>query len=129
MQSIGGKLYSVDFNDDGTRWTNIEFLAHQNDAQPAYKKFEKHIETHDNAKIKFLCSDHGTKFKNSKFDKHLKSKGTKHDFTMHDTHEQVGIAEQMNQTKVELARAMLLDLKLLHFLWVEAMSHAIWIRN
>jgi hypothetical protein len=48
---------------------------------------------------------------------------------VHDTHEQVGVAERLNRTKVELARAMLFNAKLLRFLWAEAMSHTIWIKN
>jgi hypothetical protein len=48
---------------------------------------------------------------------------------VHDTHEQVGVAERLNRTKTELARAMLIDAKLLRYLWAEAMSHAIWIKN
>jgi hypothetical protein len=129
ITSLGGKLYSVDFNDDATRWTEIDFLARKNQAQLAYEKFEKEIETHDGARIKFLRSDRGTEFKNQEFDRHLAKKGTKRELTVHDTHEQVGVAERMNRTKVELARAMLLDSRLLRFLWAEAMSHAIWIRN
>jgi hypothetical protein len=129
VESIGGKLYSIDFNDDATRWAEIDFLAQKNDAQLAYERFEKKIATHDDAKIKHLRSDWGTEFKNKAFDKHLASMGTKRELTVHDTHEQVGVAERMNRTKVELARAMLLDANLPKYLWAEAMHHAMWIRN
>ena len=129
VMSIAGKLYSIDFNDDATRWTETAFLSQKNEAQQAYEKFEKQIETHDGAKVKYLRSDRGTEFKNNKFDQHLATKGTKRELTIHDTHEQVGVAERMNRTRVELARAMLLDAELPKFLWAEAMSHAIWIRN
>jgi len=42
---------------------------------------------------------------------------------------QNGVTEQMNQTLVELARAMLLVAKLPEFLWEPAVEHAAYIRN
>jgi hypothetical protein len=129
VASLGGKWYSADFNDDATRWVETRFLAKKNESQEAYETFENEIETCDNARVKYLRSDRGTEFKNKNFDKHLARKGTKRELTVHDTHEQVGVAERMNRTKVELARAMLIDAKLPKFLWAEAMNHAVWIRN
>jgi hypothetical protein len=42
---------------------------------------------------------------------------------------QNGVAEHMNRTLVELARAMLIAAKLPEFLWEPAVEHAAYIRN
>jgi len=42
---------------------------------------------------------------------------------------QNGVAERMNRTLVELARAMLTDSKLPEFLWEPAVAHAAYLRN
>ena len=42
---------------------------------------------------------------------------------------QNGVAERMNRTLVELARAMLTDSKLPEFLWEPAVAHAAYVRN
>ncbi len=129
VQSLGGNKYAVDFTDDATRWTEDDYLKTKDQTQAAYERMEMRLKTQSNIQIKILRTDRGTEFSNKKFDQHLAEKGTVRELTVHDTHEQVGVAERLNRTKVELARAMLLDSKLLRFLWAEAMSHAIWIKN
>ena len=42
---------------------------------------------------------------------------------------QNGVAERMNRTLVELARAMLTAKKLPEFLWEAAVAHAAYLRN
>ena len=61
------------------------------------------LETTQKVRIGILQSDQGTKFKNKKFDEHLAKRGTKCELTVHDMHEQVGVAERLNWTKTELA--------------------------
>jgi hypothetical protein len=129
VESLGRKKYSVDFTDDATRWTDIDFLAQKDHALRSYKTLDKRFETQEGSPIKILRSDRGGEFKSDEFDQYLKSRGTRRELTVHDTHEQVGVAERLNRTKVELARAMLFDSKLPKYLWAEAMHHAIWIKN
>jgi hypothetical protein len=81
----------------------VDFLVNKTQVFGAYKKFENRIETQDGAKIKILRSDRGKEFHNDDFDAHLHSKGTIRELTVHDTHEQVGVAERLNRTKLELA--------------------------
>ena len=127
--SIGGYKYCIDFTDDATRWSETNGLKTKDQAQEAYEHFEKQLETQDNAKIKIFRTDRGRELYNKDFDKHLASKGTIRELTVHDTHEQVGVAERLNRMKLELARAMLFDAGLPRFLWLEAIRHAIWIKN
>ena len=129
VRSLGGNTYTLDFVDDATRWTEVHFLRQKSEVLEVYKTFEAAIQTQDDAKIKYLRTDRGAEFTSKSFTSHLAAKGTKQELTVHDTHEQVGVAERWNRTKVELARAMLIDSKLPRFLWGEAMHHAAWIKN
>ena len=129
VTSLGGNRYTLDLVDDATRWTNVDFVPAKKDLISRYKRYEAQIKTQDGADVKFLRVDRGTEFKNKAFDKHLGEKGTKWEFTVHDTHEQVGAVERWNRTKLELARAMLDASGLPKNLWCEAVNHATWIKN
>src|ERR1700722_825388 len=129
VTSIGSNRYTFDLIDDVTRWTNVEFVPMKKDLITRYKRYEAQIETEHGAKVKYLRVDCGTELKNKEFDGHLAQKGTKWEFTVHDTHEQVGAVERWNRTKIELARAMLAALGLQKNLWVEAVNHGTWLKN
>lgn len=129
MLSLGGAKYSVDFHDDFSRWTDIDFLVTKDLTQGAYEKYETRLATQTGAKIGILRTDRGTEFLNKRFSTHLESKGTVRELTVHDTHEQVGVAERFNRTKAERARALLMESHLPRFLWAEAMNHVVWLKN
>jgi hypothetical protein len=93
VESIWKKRYSLDFTDDATRWTEVDFLANKTKTLDSYKDYEQWIATQDGAVIKILCSDVGTEFKNKVFDA---ERGTKRELMVHDTHEQVGVSERLN---------------------------------
>ena len=54
-------------------------------------------------------------------------KGTIQEFTVHDSHQQNGVAEREMCTQAEQACALFLSSGLSHFLWEEAMHHTAWI--
>jgi hypothetical protein len=129
VRSIGGNYYSMDLVDDNTRWTHVEFMPAKKGLIDRYKRYEGQLETQHGVKVKFFRVDRGTEFKNKEFNNHLATKGTKWEFTVHDTHEQVGVVERWNRTKIELARAMLVGSGLPRDLWAEAVNHAGWLKN
>jgi hypothetical protein len=129
VESIGRKKYSLDFTDDSTRWSEVDFLATKDQCFKSYCTFEKSLETQYGVKIKILRCDRAGEFMSDEFMEHTNSKGTRREFTVHDTHEQVGVAERLNRTKLELARAMLFESGLPIFLWAEAVRHMIWLKN
>jgi hypothetical protein len=48
---------------------------------------------------------------------------------MHDTPEQNGVAERLNQTLIEHPRAMHYAADLPKFLWPESIQHTFWLKN
>ena len=87
------------------------------------------VEKSSGKKLKTLCTDNGSKYTSKKFEDFLKSEGVRHECTIHKTPEQNGVAEHLNRTLVESARSMLLDAKLPHEFWAEAISTTVYLRN
>ena len=91
--SITGAKYSIDFHDDATRYMHINFLKEKSSALQAYKMLDTVLENQFKAQIKYLRTNRGGEFDGIKFDLYLKSRGTGREYMVHDTHEQVGVAE------------------------------------
>ena len=63
------------------------------------------------------------------FSAHLKKAGTTRRLTVHDTPEHNGISERGNHTNLEIVHAVMHDSGLPKFLWPEAVSYAVYVRN
>ena len=129
VESIGKKRYYITFTDDHSRYTSVYFLRTKDEAFDFYKIYEAWLSTQYNIRIKCLNSDRGGEFMSDEFSDHLKKAGTVRRLTVHDTPEHNGVAERGNRTNLEIVRAMRHDSGLPKFLWPEAVSHAVYIRN
>lgn len=129
VATLRGRTYYVSFTDDKTRLTNLYLLQCKSDAFSAYKEYEAWCGTQHGAKVKVLHSDRGGEYLGKEFALHLKNAGTAQKLTVHDTLQHNGVAERLNRTLVEKVRAMLHDSGLPRFLWGEAISHAVYLKN
>jgi hypothetical protein len=129
VSSIGGKNYFVTFTDEATAVTEVEFLKKKSKVFPNHRNFVTAAKTQRGVTIKELHSDGGGEYCNEKMVEFLKSQGTKHTKSVHDTPQQDGIPERLNGTIVGNAHAMLFHSQLPKFLWAEAISHAVWLKN
>ena len=129
MQTINGRRYYISFTDDKTRLTYLHLLRQKSEAFGAYKDFESWCRTQHDARVKILHSDRGGEYLGKEFTLHLKSAGTEHKLTVHDTPQHNGVAERLNRTLLEKVRAMLHDSRLPRSLWGEAVRHAVWLKN
>jgi hypothetical protein len=73
--------------------------------------------------------DRGTEFVNEDLCTWCHLQGIRFQMTAPYSPSQNGVAERMNRTLVELARAMLTDSKLLEFLWEPAVAYATYVQN
>jgi hypothetical protein len=71
----------------------------------------------------------GGEYLSKEFSKHLKSQGTVHSLTVHDTPEENGVVEQGNHMLLEHARTMHYATDLSKFLWTESLQHAMWLKQ
>jgi hypothetical protein len=63
------------------------------------------------------------------FDRYLKDQGIKRQLIIHHSPQQNGVAEHLNRTLVEHARAMLLGRDMPKILWAEALNYVTWLKN
>ena len=63
------------------------------------------------------------------FNSHLKANSTIRSLTVHDMPKENGVAERLNRTLLEHARAMLMTAQLPKALWPETIHHAVWLKN
>ena len=129
VQTIGKKEYYISFTDDHSRYTSVYFLRTKDEAFNFYRIYEAWLWTQYKVRIKCLNSDRGGEYMSDEFSDHLKKAGTTRRLTVHDTPEHNGVSERGNRTNLEFTRAMLHDSGLPKFLWADAVSHAVYVRN
>ena len=128
-ESIGGRKYSICFEDLATREERIYYLKAKSESFLAYKKYEAWVRVQRNAAIKIFGCDRGGEFTSGEFTEYLALQGTVRHLTVHDSPQSNGVAERGNRTHLDLARAMLIASNLPESLWGEATRHAVWLRN
>jgi len=129
VESRGGKKYWDTYIDDKTRLTNIYFLRTKDEAFEATKKYAAWVHTQFGKKLKVLNSDRGGEYLGIDFTTYLESQGIVHKLSVHDTHQESGVAEQRNCTIGERMRVLLHASGLPKNMWAEAAHHAVWLLN
>jgi hypothetical protein len=128
--SIGGSLYYISFTDDYSRQTRIHFLKLKSEALTAFKAYEAWLGRQSpGVRLTKMRSDRGGEYLSGEFDQYLRQQGIERQLTIHDSPQQNGVAERLNRTLVEHARAMLLGKNLPKYLWAEAVNYATWLKN
>ena len=120
--SVGGSKYFVIFSDESSRFSKSEVL----------EKFKEYVELVDNftgRRIKIFRSDNGGEYSSREFDKFWISRRIKKEFPIPYTPQQNGIAERLNRTIMETARAMIYHSMLPLSFWAEAVSTAVYLKN
>ena len=128
-QTIEKQVYYVSFTDDYTRWTVIFLMKKKSEVLTHYKTFEAWCRTQFDVPIKVAHTDRGGEYMSTAFDKHLAEMGTVRIAAPHDTPEYNGVSEHFNRTALERTRAFLHASGLPKFLWGEAVSHVVWLKN
>src|SRR5271168_4193245 len=126
---IGGESYFIPFTDGKSRRMMIYFIKHKDEALTKFKQYKSFVETQTGYKLKKLRVDGGGEFINKEFKKYLLDSGIQLDVTTPYSPSQNGIAERLNRTLVEHARAMLHAHNLPYFLWTEAVAYATYLKN
>ena len=125
-KSLGGAEYFLTFLDDKTHFAWVYSLKTKDQVFEKFKEWQAEVENLSGYKLKTLRTDNGGEFTSIKFQSFLKSCGVRHELATPKTPEQNGL---VNRTLVETTRSMLLDAKLTHKFWAEAVSTATYLRN
>ena len=126
---IGGAEYFLTFIDDRTRYVWVYPLKHKSEVFDRFLEWKAMVEKASGHDLKILRTDNGGEFTSTKFEEYLKSEGIRHEYTIPKTPEQNGVADRLNRTLVETVRSMLIDSKLHHKFWAEALSTATYLQN
>jgi hypothetical protein len=127
--SIGGRRYFVTFIDDYSRCCKVYFMKRKSEVLEKFKEFEAGVTNESGKKIGTLRTDNGGEYVSNAFTNYLKSKGIHHELTIAHTPEQNGVAERMNRTLLESARAMIAHAELPNHYWAEAVAAAAYVCN
>ena len=128
-ESFGGQKYFVSFIDDYSRCCAVYFMKHKSEVMEKFKEFEASATNESSQKIGKLRTDNGGEYLSQELKAYLKSKGIQHELTVPHSPEQNGVAERMNRTLVESARAMIAHAGLPNSYWAEAIATAAYVRN
>ena len=76
-----------------------------------------------------IRSENGTEFKNQLLNDFCSDKGINRQYSAPRTPQQNGVVERKNHTRIEAARTMLSESRLLMYLWAEAVNTACYTQN
>ena len=79
--------------------------------------------------VKILRSDNGGVYKSKQFKEFTSECRIRHEFTVPRTPEQNGVAERLNRVLIEKVRTMLVQSRLPHSFWAEALNTAVHVHN
>ena len=128
-KSLAGAEYFLTFIDDHTRYVWVYPLKHKDEVFDRFLIWKALVEKSSGRKLKVLRTDNGGEYTSTKFEDYLNAEGVRHERTVPKTPEQNGVAERQNRTLVETVRSMLIDSKLPHKFWAEALNTATYLRN
>ena len=94
-----------------------------------FKLFEAMVTKECGEPIMKLRTDNGGEYMSKDFQAYLTSKGIEHQLTIPHSPQQNGVAERLNRTLMESARAMLSHSNLPNKFWAEAVATAAYLRN
>lgn len=129
VESIGGSRYFVTFVDDYAKYISVHFIKNKSEAFEKFKLFEAMVSKECDDSIVKLRTDNGGEYLSKDFQAYLASKGIEHQLTIPHSPQQNGVAERLNRTLMESARAMLSHSKLPNKFWAEAVATAAYVRN
>lgn len=127
--TIDRKNYFVSFIDEFTHYTVIYLLEHKSEVFKVFQDFVAKSETHFNLKIAYLNCDNGGEYLSNEFKSFCVQKGIQYHLTVPYTPQQNSIAERMNRTLLEKARAMIHGAELNKEFWGEAILTATHLLN
>lgn len=125
----GGKRYFITFIDDFSKFTYVYLMRNKDEAFEMFKRYKVEVENLREKKIKKLRTDRGGEYFSAQFDAFCEENGIVHQRTAPYTPQQNGLAERKNRTLVDMINSMLLNAKLPHNLWGEALLTACYIHN
>ncbi|KAF5094301.1 hypothetical protein DV451_005044 [Geotrichum candidum] len=132
VPNIDGSLYFVTIIDDYSRFAHVSLVANKSDTQTCLRQFILDAEaafSGQGFKVQKIRSDNGGEYSSHVLAEFLSERGIEHNFTVPYKPQQNGRAERLNRTLQDKARCLLIQSKLPHQFWGEAILTATFIYN
>jgi hypothetical protein len=128
VESINGNQYYITFVDDVGWFTTINYLKTKSEVVEKVKNYLMHLKTQGKSP-KAPRFDCGKEILNEELESWCAEQGIEIQAMAPYSPSQNGVAERMNRTIADLARAMIIANQLPEFLWEYATAHAVYVRN
>ena len=124
-----GQRYVATITDDASRFSFVSLLRFKDGAGPDLEHVINYLETQTGRRVKRIRSDGGGEYINKAMAAFCSAKGIHQESTHPYSPQQNGVAERLNRTLLDKARAMMRDANLPLRYWGEAMQTANYLRN
>ena len=128
-RSLKGNTYFLGMTDVGARWSMTLGMKNRTAALDHFSRYKALVENQHDTTIKRVRADNAKEFIEGDFKSFLDKNGIFLETTAPYSSSQNGIAERLNRTLVEHARAMLIAHNLPKTLWEEALMYACYLKN
>lgn len=129
IQSLSGKLYFATLVDVGSRFVFVLFLRHKNEFHSQFADWLALIKAQTGKIPTHFHADGGTEFLNKEMCATFSKNGVHFTTTAPGSPNQNAIAERVNRTLLESARAMMFQAGAAPRFWAEAVRYAAYVRN
>jgi hypothetical protein len=126
---IHGEQYYISFTDGHSGHAVVMFMKKKSEADEKIKQYREFILTQHGRRCKAFRFDGGGEYISEKLKKQLANEGVRVEITAPYSPAQNGVAERLNRTLLERTRAMLIQYSLPKFLWPEAITYAVYLKN
>jgi hypothetical protein len=128
-QGLGGFNYCLTVIDSATLYTWMLFLIEKGEAGRKLHDFVRWLENQSGKSVKVIVRDGGKEYSPTEEKRFAREKGIEIRESAPRTPEQNGKAEIVGRHIVETARAARINAGLPEFLWPQAVTHAVDVRN
>ena len=129
VTGINGARYYISFTDGATRRTIVYFMKSRSEVIQKIQYYVQYILVQKRKHAKCFHCDNGKEYISAEVRRFLAEQGIRVELTAAYSPSQNGVAERLNRTLVEHARAMLAEHNLPLFLWPEAVAYATYLKN
>ena len=124
-----GQEYFLTLTDDYSRYSWVMLLKHKSEVYEKFRDWLKNVTVQQGRPLKTLRSDSGGEFRNAKMEALAKASGFSHQFTPPYSPASNGVAERLNATLGEMARAMRVAAAMPQTYWGYAVMCAVYLKN
>src|SRR5258706_7094441 len=125
-RSRRGNMYWVSFIDDFSQLPAVYFIGQKSDVFGVFKHYKVWAENATGQKIQVLRDDKGGEYTSGEFDRFLTDAGICCEHSIHNTPQQLGVAEHLNHTLNEGITTLLSQSGLSHVWWEDVALHFLY---